>query len=182
MHVDFLKTNSGKVWYSVYGKGKSGIPLIVVHGGPGFLCVPQIVSEFSTNRPVYLYDQLGCGKTGKDNADEYNQVESYVSELDEVIKELNLSEFILMGFSWGCRIVCSYMLEYEAKEVRAMILSTPCSSSPLWDTDRKNSMERILTDIKLLRKEKRLTTIIMNTRTNAGTRMETRTALQSCFR
>jgi hypothetical protein len=39
----FLETKAGKIWGCVFGKDKKGIPLLVVHGGPGFLAVTETV-------------------------------------------------------------------------------------------------------------------------------------------
>jgi proline iminopeptidase len=164
MQLDFLETDCGKIWYSVYSEDKTGIPLVVVHGGSGFLSMPQIIGELSADRPVYLYDQLGCGKFDKFDANDYYSVKNYVNELDEVIRKLKLSEFVLMGFSWGCGLVCSYMLEKDPKGVKALILSTPCSNSPLWDKDRQNNMARIFSDVKRLKKEKKMLVVLMNAR------------------
>lgn len=164
MQVDFLKTDSGKVWYSVCNGNKTGIPLIVVHSGPGFLSMSQIVRELSASRPVYLYDQLGCGKFNKFAANDYYSVKNYIDELDEVVRKLRLSEYILMGLSWGCTLVCSYMLEKEPEGVRALILSTPCTDAPVLDEGRQYNIHRIFTDIKRLREEKKLMVILMNIR------------------
>jgi proline iminopeptidase len=54
MSEGFVKTKAGKVWYSVCGEGTSGTPMLVVHGGPGFMTMPQVVSDFAAGRPVYF--------------------------------------------------------------------------------------------------------------------------------
>ena len=147
MREGFIETKGGRIWYSVYGEDKSGTPLLVLHGGPGFLSMTQGVSDFVVDRPVYFYDQLGSGKSDRAADQDYYSVKNFVNELDEVIKELKLVEVILMGFSWGCGLACSYMLEKKPKGVKAIILSAPYLSSPLWDKDQRDHIAKMPSEV-----------------------------------
>ena len=31
----YLQVTGGKVWYKLFGQGAAGLPLVIVHGGPG---------------------------------------------------------------------------------------------------------------------------------------------------
>lgn len=135
MNEGFIETEKGKIWYSVYGEDKRGIPMLVVHGGPGFLSMPQVIKELADERPVYFYDQLGCGKSEKAENPEYYSVENYVMELEEVLKGLELTEVILFGHSWGAGLVCYYMLEKKPVSVKKLVLSSPYLSTPIWERD-----------------------------------------------
>ena len=117
----------------MYGETLQQTPLLVVHGGPGFLSIPDVIADFSAERPVYFYDQLGSGNS--DRADDNNDysLEYFVSELDAVIQGLQLTEVILLGLSWGCGLICAYMLDKKPQFVTALILSAPYLSTPLWE-------------------------------------------------
>lgn len=133
MREDYINYQGKKIWYSVYGEESQKTPLLVVHGGPGFLSIPDVIADFSDDRPVYFYDQLGGGKSEKaDNQDDYC-LEYFVSELDAVIQGLQLSEVILLGLSWGCGLSVAYMLDKNPQFVKALILSAPYLSTPLWE-------------------------------------------------
>jgi len=147
MREGFIETKGGRIWYSVFGEDKSATPLLVLHGGPGFLSMPQGVSDFAVDRPVYFYDQLGSGKSDRAADQDYYSVKNFVNELDQVIKELKLAEVILMGFSWGCGLACSYLLEKEPKGVKAIILSAPYLSSPLWDKDQREQIAKMPSEV-----------------------------------
>src|SRR2546421_539893 len=62
----YISVEGGNVWYSIVGAGKAGIPLLTLHGGPGY---PhdylKPLEQLSDERPVILYDQLGCGKSDR---------------------------------------------------------------------------------------------------------------------
>lgn len=58
----FVTVEGGKIWYRIAGKESSGIPLLIVHGGPGATHDYLLNLEtLSNERPVIFYDQLGCG-------------------------------------------------------------------------------------------------------------------------
>jgi proline iminopeptidase len=140
MREDFIRTEAGRLWYSVYGEEKKEVPLLVVHGGPGFISMPQTVSDFAEERPVIFYDQLGCGNSDRAKDKDYYSVKNYVNELDEVRSRLNLNEVYIMGFSWGTALICSYMLEKEPPGVKGLILSGPLLSTSMWDKDQRDNI------------------------------------------
>jgi proline iminopeptidase len=66
----FVTVPGGRVWYKIVGDG-AGIPLILLHGGPGSTHWGMTPLEaLADERPVVLYDQLGCGKSGRGNLSE----------------------------------------------------------------------------------------------------------------
>ena len=143
MVESYVMTSGGKLWYSVYGENKLKTPILVVHGGPGFSSMPEVVKDFSVDRPVYFYNQKGSSRSDGAEDKDYYSTENFVNELGEVIKELKLSEVILMGFSWGCGLICSYMLGKKPKGVKALILSAPYLSSPLWHKDQRDNISKM---------------------------------------
>lgn len=136
----YIDTKNGKIWSLTYGEGKEGTPILVVHGGPGFSSMPEVIKDLATDRPVCFYDQLGCGRSDKAKDIGLYNVENYVDELDEVIEGLGFENVILLGMSWGCGLVCSYMLEKRSKKVKGLILSGPLLSSPKWETDQRENI------------------------------------------
>ncbi len=140
MKERYISTDNGKIWSCVYGEDEKGVPLLVVHGGPGFLSMPQTISDLSVDRPVYFYDQLGCGRSDRASDDSLYSLETYTEELDAVRKELGLTDVVLVGFSWGCGLICSYILEKGPEGVKGLILSGPLLSSPIWEMDQRGNI------------------------------------------
>ncbi|MDY0293661.1 MAG: proline iminopeptidase-family hydrolase [Candidatus Methanomethylophilaceae archaeon] len=136
----YIRTENGRIWCSVYGEDRDGTPLLVVHGGPGFLSMPQTVSDLSADRPVYFYDQLGCGRSDRAADPGYYTLENYVKELDFIRGELGLYDVFLAGFSWGSGLICSYVLDRGAEGIRGLILSGPLLSSPHWEKDQRRNV------------------------------------------
>lgn len=139
----FVSTAGGRIWYGVYGEDRPGVPLLVVHGGPGFLTMTDTVREMADERPVYFYDQLGSGGSDRAPDPEYYSPDRFVDELEAVRAALPLAEVFLMGFSWGTALICAYMLAKRPPGVKGLILSAPFLSTPRWDRDQRAHIARM---------------------------------------
>ncbi len=139
----FIMTAGGKVWFSIAGVDKKGVPLLVVHGGPGashdYL---ETIQALSDERPVIFYDQLGCGNSDKVENNSLWTIESYVDELSEVRKALNLKRVHILGQSWGTMLAVDYMLqEKKPKGVISLVLSSPVLSVKHFTEDQKRYLD-----------------------------------------
>ena len=140
MREGFIEVRDKKIWYSVYGENQKGTPLLVIHGGPGFVSMPQVVSDFAADRPVYLYDQLGCGSSDRADDNSFYTVDYYVEELAEVRRQLNLDNVCLFGFSWGTALACAYIIDKNPAGIKGLILSGPCLSAQRWYEDQQDNI------------------------------------------
>lgn len=149
MNEFFLQTENGKIWGCVFGREKSGLPVLVVHGGPGFLSMPDTVEELSTDRSVYFYNQLGSHNSDKAADKSDYSLELFIEELSQVREKLGLDEVVLMGFSWGTALICSYLLQKKPSGVKALILSGPILSSARWGKDQRENIDRMPQEVKM---------------------------------
>ena len=138
-----IPTRNGNLFSCVYGdlSKSSNIPLLTVHGGPGYcsdtLTVLSALSE-ANNRPVIVYDQLGCGQSDDPHDESTWNIVFYLQELQQVINYYQLEQYDLLGHSWGGTLACSHAVEQPAG-LRKLILSSPLISTPDWmkDTARR---------------------------------------------
>ena len=100
------------LFYEVRGQG-SGLPLIVVNGGPGFdhayLHCSDAWDRLAANRKVVFYDQRGDGQSTPLRPDQTTTLLEQISDLDAVrAKIAGDGKFDLMGHSWGGYLVMAY--------------------------------------------------------------------------
>ena len=108
----------GETAYEIYGDLESSkIPLIALHGGPGFphsYLLPLALLLIDYGIPVILYDQIGCGESTRypermgDAA--FWTPELFMAELDNLKQALGIKEFDLLGQSWGGMLVAQVSL------------------------------------------------------------------------
>ncbi len=133
MQEGFIDFNGYKTWYGVYGDIQSGVPLVALHGGPGYPHYHlQNLSELAERGiPVVLYDQLGCGKSDHPDDPKLWTIELFIDELNAIRQHLGLESIHLLGHSWGGSLAAEYMLT-QPKGVERLILSSPLLDSQLW--------------------------------------------------
>jgi len=121
--------NGYRIWYRRVGCGDA-IPLLTLHGGPGsghdYL---EPLEKLAGDRPVILYDQLGCGMSDRPNDCSLWRMERFLAELDEVREAMGLHQVHLFGQSWGGMLAIEYMLS-QPLGVSSLILADSCASMP----------------------------------------------------
>ena len=82
--------------------------------------------ELATERPVYVFDSLGFGKSSRPNfpKDAIKVEEKYVETIEGWRKVVKLNKFILCGHSMGGFLGLSYALKYP-QNVEHLILAEP---------------------------------------------------------
>lgn len=139
----FIQVEGGKVWYKLIGSGPK-TPLVVLHGGPAMAHnYLNSLAGLAKDRPVLLYDQLGCGKSDRANDDSLWTIHHYVEELATLKQALGIHQFILYGHSWGSMLATSYMEQKRDPDVKALILAGPAISVKYWERDAKQMVARL---------------------------------------
>jgi proline iminopeptidase len=122
------------VWCDVVGGGE-GLPLVVLHGGPGFPHdYVRSLEALADERAVVFYDQLGCGRSDRPDDPSLWTTERAVAELAAVRQNLELDNFHLLGQSWGSMLATDYALTRPGG-IANLILASPCISIPRWVED-----------------------------------------------
>lgn len=132
----FVQVEGGPVWYRIFGSGP-GIPLVIVHGGPGSRsCYYENLAEIlGKDRPVIVYDQLGTGRSGRPMDQSLWRTDRFVKELGQIRSALKLNRICLMGHSWGAAVVASYLSKVKPDGIESVIFAGPYLSSDLWVKD-----------------------------------------------
>ncbi|KAI0081479.1 proline-specific peptidase [Panus rudis PR-1116 ss-1] len=136
--------------YWVHGDTKSGkTPLIVLHGGPGATHlyvedIAQLNQLFGI--PVIFYDQIGNGQSThlpeKKGDEGFWTVQLFIDELNNLISELEIKEFDILGHSWGGMLAASFAIT-QPKGLRRLVLSSGVARMQDW-VDSANRLKRLL--------------------------------------
>lgn len=145
----YVNVEGGKIWYKIVGEG-DGIPLLILHGGPGGRSCGMIpgFSLLSTDRPVIFYDQLGSGNSDRPSDTTLWKTERFVNEIDYLRRALNLDELHILGHSCGSTFLIEYMVTKKPVGVKSVIFSSPMISTPDWIADAKLLLSQLPTNIR----------------------------------
>lgn len=140
----FLTIAGRKIWFRVDGSGNPGIPLLILHGGPGFphdYLTP--LAPLSEDRPVIWYDQGGCGNSEKTTDTSRYTLDYYSYELAAIREKLGLTKVHILGQSWGTMLAVEYLLTRMPSGVVSLVLSAPCLSASRWHADQRHYIEAL---------------------------------------
>jgi proline iminopeptidase len=90
-----------------------GIPVIVLHGGPGGGCSPAMRRYFDPDvYRVVLFDQRGCGRSRPHASVEENTTWHLVQDIETIRAVLGIDRFIVFGGSWGATLALVYAITH----------------------------------------------------------------------
>jgi len=110
----FVEVLGYKLYFRSFGVPRKGT-VLCLHGGPGathdyMLPIADLASD---GYRVFLYDQLGCGKSELPKNRALFVMERYVEEAEGVRKKMKLGKVHLLGSSCGGQLALGYALKYQ---------------------------------------------------------------------
>lgn len=104
-----LDTGDGHRVYLEQCGNPDGIPVIVLHGGPGGGCSPAMRRYFdpATYR-VILFDQRGCGRSKPHASIQNNTTWHLIDDIERIREMLEIDRWIVFGGSWGATLALIY--------------------------------------------------------------------------
>jgi len=121
-YVTVGKENSGNVelYYEDHGSGK---PVVLIHGYPlsGASWEKQAPVLLNAGYRIITYDRRGFGRSSQPT-EGYNY-DTFAADLQQLITQLKLQDFTLVGFSMGGGEIARYFGKYGSKGAsRAVII------------------------------------------------------------
>lgn len=99
-----------------------GVPVLVLHGGPGGGCSPAMRRYFDpTHYRVVLFDQRGCGRSRPHASVENNTTWDLVADIEVIRQTLGIERFILFGGSWGAALALIYAIKHPERVVHLVL-------------------------------------------------------------
>jgi proline iminopeptidase len=132
----YIEVPGGRVWYRSVGASSDGrVPLLCLHGGPGFThYYLEALAALADRRQVVFYDQLGCGRADRPEDPALWTVDRFVEELATVRAALGLDDLHLFGSSWGGMLAMQYVLD-RRPPLRSLLLCGSPASMIRWASD-----------------------------------------------
>ena len=116
-----------RIWYQQAGAAH-GIPLVLLHGGPG--------SGSSTRQRAFFdpgifrivqFDQRGCGRSEPLGETAHNHTAALVADIERLRAHLAIERWLVCGGSWGATLALAYASQHRARAsgvfVRAVFLA-----------------------------------------------------------
>ena len=132
-----IKLSSGhrlKAYSASPRKSNENKVLLLLNGGPGLPCEYLLAPHLRLVKhgwTVVSYDQLGCGRSDKPDDASLWTLPRYVAELEELVDQLGLERFCLLGHSWGTWLGTEFALRNQARIAKYVIADGDCDTPHL---------------------------------------------------
>jgi len=137
-----LAVEGGTIWYRVTGTG-SGMPVVLLHGGPGYSSYYlKPLEALGNERPVVRYDQLGGGKSDRVSDTALFNIGRFVRELDSLRSHLGYQQMHVLGHSWGTILAVEYYRAHPER-VASLTLGSAALDIPTWEKNAKRMLKTL---------------------------------------
>lgn len=110
-----LPVGNGHLVYVEQCGNPDGIPVIVLHGGPGGGCSPSMRRYFDPEKyRVILFDQRGCGRSRPHASVTNNTTWHLVADIELIRETLKIDQWAVFGGSWGATLALIYAQTHPA--------------------------------------------------------------------
>jgi len=104
-----LDVGDGHTIYVEQCGNPSGVPVVVMHGGPGGGSSPMMRRFFDpAHFRVILFDQRGCGRSRPHASVEANTTQHLIADIEAIRTLLGIDRWIAFGGSWGATLALAY--------------------------------------------------------------------------
>ena len=118
--------DSNRVYWELCGNPR-GIPVVVLHGGPGSGCSTGLRRYFDPHAyRIVLFDQRGSGRSTPHASDlrtdlSVNTTAHLLADMEQLRGSLGVDQWMVFGVSWGSTLALAYA-ERHPDRVIAMVL------------------------------------------------------------
>jgi proline iminopeptidase len=135
-----LDVGDGNLVYWETCGNPDGKPAVMVHGGPGQGCAPNMRRMFDPERyQAVLFDQRGCGRSRPHASDpgtslRDNTTDHLVADMERLREHLGIDRWLVTGGSWGTTLGLVYAERYphRVSEIMLSAITTTRRSELDW--------------------------------------------------
>jgi proline iminopeptidase len=118
--------DGNRIYWETCGN-PDGKPAVMVHGGPGQGCSPNMRRGFDPRRyRAVLFDQRGCGRSTPHAGDpttdmRHNTTDHLIADMELLREHLGIDRWLLTGGSWGTTLALVYAERYPHRVSEIML-------------------------------------------------------------
>ncbi len=117
-----LEVGDGHRVYVEQCGNPDGVPVVVLHGGPGGGCSPAMRRYFDPmHYRIVLFDQRGCGRSRPHASVEANTTWHLVRDIEHIRTTLSIEKWIVFGGSWGATLALIYAQTYPERALHLIL-------------------------------------------------------------
>ena len=117
-----IDVGDGHQIYMEQSGKRDGLPVIVLHGGPGGGCSPAMRRYFDPDiYRIILFDQRGCGRSTPNASVEANTTWHLVADIERIRELLGIEKWTIFGGSWGATLALIYAQTHPSRAMQLVL-------------------------------------------------------------
>ncbi|MDO4998175.1 MAG: prolyl aminopeptidase [Neisseria sp.] len=122
LNEGFLQVSDLHTIYWQESGSADGIPVILLHGGPGAGTTPKFRGFFNPKHyRLIMLDQRGCGRSTPFAEVRENSTWDLIADIERLREHLGIAKWLVFGGSWGSTLALAYA-QTHAERVTGLIL------------------------------------------------------------
>ncbi len=118
----FLSVNSTHDLYWEQSGNPDGVPIILLHGGPGAGASPIHRRFFDPDfYRIVIFDQRGAGRSHPLGCLENNTTQDLVKDIELLRQHLEIDRWHIFGGSWGSTLALNYAIKFPERCVSLIL-------------------------------------------------------------
>lgn len=118
----WLEVGAGHRLYYEQSGNPAGVPVVVLHGGPGSGCSPRQRQLLDPDGyRVILFDQRGSGRSTPRGACADNSADLLVADIEHLRRHLGIARWLVFGGSWGASLGVLYCARHAPSCLAAIL-------------------------------------------------------------
>jgi proline iminopeptidase len=112
------------------GGDAHGLPLLLLHGGPGGQTRPEALAAWQ-GLPLrwVAFDQRGCGRSEPPGETRHNTLDALIADIERLREYVRIERWAVAAGSWGACVALTYLLRHPQR-VAGLFLRSPFLGSP----------------------------------------------------
>lgn len=118
----YLTVGDGHQLYWEQSGNPDGVPVVLLHGGPGAGSSPVHRRFFDPDfYRIILFDQRGAGRSSPHGSTDHNTLFHLVSDMEILRKHLSVIRWHIFGGSWGSTLAIAYAAKNADRCISLML-------------------------------------------------------------
>lgn len=118
----WLEVGDGHRVYFEQSGNPAGVPVVLLHGGPGSGSSPRQRSFYDPDLfRIVQFDQRGCGRSEPMGELAHNHTAALVADIEGLRTQLGIERWLVSGGSWGSTLAIAYASAHRARATGVLL-------------------------------------------------------------